>query len=37
MNASTDKLNPRDSEIKYVYKEWKGNNKFFGSGRIYAG
>jgi hypothetical protein len=37
MNASTDKLNPREVEMKSMYNIWKGNNKFFFNGKLYAG
>jgi hypothetical protein len=37
MNQSTDKLNPKVTEMKYTYAVWKGNNRFFFNGKLYAG
>ncbi len=41
MNTSQDRLfkfiKTKSNEIKRVYENWLGNNKFFCAGKIYAG
>ena len=37
MNSSSEFLAIKNVDVRRVYQNWKGNNKFFLRGRIYAG
>jgi hypothetical protein len=37
MNSSNELLNMKEFKFKRTFELWKGNNKFFLNGLIYAG